>query len=317
MQTRSQRALVQMSFVLVVATVFFLALGLWKLSVVKDIFLGDPKPIILNGVILLLFLLGLGQLYRGLTHYAHEERAIARFTRLRSEGRQSDEIFAEARDSSIIADRYYTIRNLFQRGVPIDHSAISAIMVAQESMYQSFPRFVNNVLILTGVFGTVSSLIFALIGASNVLQTALPDEGMGLMLLGMNTALTTTATAIVCYFFFTYFYQKLTDVQTYLFSQVEQAVLLYVIPDFAFDSESINHETKALIQEVHNMVRVMQGGIGTMERTLVHLNDHNDTQIQKWDSILSRQEDQSRQLESLVSRMEDLRAVLMEGFRLS
>jgi len=316
MKTRSQRALTQMTFVLVVAVVVVICISIWKLNVVQDIFLGDMKPVILNGVIILLFALGIGQLYRGLRHYAHEEEQVARFTRLRADGIASEAVFDDTEERSIIANRYFAIKSLFDRGVPINHSAISAIMVAEESLYQSFPRFVNNVLILTGVFGTVSSLIFALIGASDVLQTAVPGEGMGVMLLGMNTALTTTATAIVCYFFFTYFYQKLMDVQTYLFSRVERAVLIYIIPDFAFDSESIDHQTKFLVEEVRNLVREMYSGMSNVERTLARLNDHNEIQIQKWNAILASQEDLNGRMEGMLSHLDEVRKVLMEGFRL-
>jgi len=316
MKTNSQRAITQMSFVLALAVVVAVVISIWKFNVVSNVFLGDLKPIFLNGVIVLLFFLGIGQLYRGLGHYAHEERAIARFVRLREEGYDNAAIFAELTDSSIIANRYHTIKNLFDRGVPINHSAISAIMVAEESLYQAFPKFVNNVLILTGVFGTVTSLIFALIGASDVLQAVLPGEGMGLMLLGMNTALTTTATAIVCYFFFTYFYQKMTDVQTYLFSQVEKAVLIYLIPDFAFDSEAVNHQTRALIEEVRSLVGEMHTGSREVEQTLARMNEYNDAQLQKWDTSLSGQEGQNSRLEGLLTRLDDVRRVLVEGFRL-
>ena len=316
MKTKSQRAMTQMSVVLSLSLIAAAVISIWKFDVVKDVFLGDLKPVFLNGVIVLLFFLGIGQLYRGLGHYAHEERAIARFVRLREEGYDNATIFAEPEDSSIIANRYHTIKNLFDRGVPINHSAISAIMVAEESLYQAFPKFVNNVLILTGVFGTVTSLIFALIGASDVLQAVLPGEGMGLMLLGMNTALTTTATAIVCYFFFTYFYQKMTDVQTYLFSQVEKAVLIYLIPDFAFDSEAVNHQTRALIDEVRNLVSEMRTGSREVEHTLARMSEFNVAQLQKWDTSLSGQEDQNSRLEGLLTRLDDVRRVLVEGFRL-
>jgi uncharacterized MnhB-related membrane protein len=305
-----------MTIVLVLAVLAAVLVFLWKIDAASAVLFGDPRPVILNGLILILFFLGIMALYRGVKHYARQEAQITDFMERRAEGYSSDQILTDLDDPSLLRVRYTTIKELFEGGGPVDHGAISSIMLAGESLQLSFPRFVNNVLILTGVFGTVSSLIFALIGATDVLQNAAPGSGMGLLLLGMNTALTTTATAIVCYFFFTYFYQKLTDVQTYLFSQIEQAVLLYIIPDFAFDSESINHETKALIQEANNMVRVMQSGIGTIERTLVRLNDHNEVQIQKWDSILSRQEDQSSKLDGLLSSIVNLREVLREGFRL-
>lgn len=316
MRTRSRRALIQLSIVLAVmmsVTVFF---ALWRREFVAEVFLADGRAIFLNGVVILIFWLGIGQLFRGLAHYAHEEQAVARFSRLRADGVESEAIFDDPDCESIIADRYFTIKNLFAHGTPINHSAISAIMVAEESLYQSFPRFVNNVLILTGVFGTVCSLILALIGASSVLQTAIPGEGMGLMLLGMNTALTTTATAIVCYFLFTYFYQKLTDVQTYLFSQIERAVLLHIIPDFSFDTESVNHQTKLLIEEVRGLVKETREGVGDIERTLAKSTDLHEAQLQKWQPILAGHEEQSSRLAGILSRLDELRQVLVEGFRL-
>jgi hypothetical protein len=316
MRTKSRRALIQLSIVLVITVSVTTLMGLWKWEFVTDVFLADWRAIFLNGVVILIFWLGIGQLFRGLAHYTHEEHAIARFCRLRADGVESEAIFDDPDHESIIADRYLTIKTLFARGTPINHSAISAIMVAEESLYQSFPRFVNNVLILTGVFGTVCSLILALIGASSVLQTAIPGEGMGLMLLGMNTALTTTATAIVCYFLFTYFYQKLTDVQTYLFSQVERAVLLYIIPDFAFDTESVNHQTKLLIEEVRSLVRENRDGVGEIERTLAKSADLHEAQLQKWQTVLAGHEEQSSRLAGILSRLDDLRQVLVEGFRL-
>jgi len=316
MDTKSQRTLMQLSLVLVVVVVAAVGVGIWKATVVAEVFFSDPKPIILNGLIVLLFALGVGQLLRGLTHYALEEREITRFLDLRADGASLEMIFDDPEDDSLIARRYFTIRELFARGVTIDHGAIAAVSLAEESLYQSFPRFVNNVLILTGVFGTVSSLIFALLGASTVLQNALPGEGMGLMLLGMNTALTTTATAIVCYFLFTYFYQKLTDVQTYLFSRIEQAVLLHIVPEFVFESEAVNHETRSLINEVRALVREMQAGLGDVALTLTGLNTHNDEQLRKWSASLAGQEEHNRKLHEALARLDDLRAVLVEGFRL-
>ncbi|MDA8134023.1 MAG: hypothetical protein M0T82_05320 [Desulfobacteraceae bacterium] len=78
----------------------------------------------------------------------------------------------------------------------------------------------------------------------------MPTEGMAIMLSGMNTALTTTATAITCFFIYSYFYGKLTDVQTHVFSVVEKTVLIHIIPRFAFDTETVNHQTAQLIGEL-------------------------------------------------------------------
>jgi len=316
MKTKSQQALIQMVFVLAVAICAAAFICLWKLKFVQDIYFSDTKTVVLNSVIVLLFLLGIIQLTKGLLRYKGEEKRVARFIAMKEEGVENEAIFSGDNNQSIIANRYQTVRNLFNRGVPINHSAISSIMVAEESLYQSFPKFINNVLILTGVFGTVTSLIFALVGASDVLQTALPGEGMGVMLLGMNTALTTTATAIVCYFFFTFFYQKMTDVQTHLFSQVELAVLVYIIPDFAFDTESINHQTESLIMELRGLISEMHGGMKNVEQTITGLDRHHDAQIQKWDTVLAAHAEQQGKVENVLSYLDNMQRLLVEGFRL-
>jgi len=316
MRSRSLQSLFQMSLVLVVVAAILVAVAVWRWEFVITVFLADWKSVLLNGVVVVIFLLGVFQLYRGFTHYALEERSLSRFLELKDRGRSTGAILDDATDSSLIARRYRTIKGLFERGVPIDHGAISAISVAEESLHQSFPRFVNNVLILTGVFGTVSSLIFALIGASDVLRTALPGEGMGVMLLGMNTALTTTATAIVCFFLFSYFYQKLTDVQTHLMSRLEHAVMVHVIPDFAFEPQVIDHQTKLLIQELGRLVEEMRVGVASARETLTDLEKRNAEERARWDEAIAGQGEHRERLDGVLARLEELRTVLVEGFRL-
>jgi len=316
MRSRSLQSLIQMSTVLVVVVVVVALIAAWHWDIVRSVFLADWKSVMLNGVIILVFALGVFQLYRGFTHYAKEERYLANFLDLRSRGRTTEELLQTSTDRSLISGRYQTIQTLFDRGVPIDHGAIAAISLAEESLHQSFPRFVNNVLILTGVFGTVSSLIFALIGASDVLRTALPGEGMGLMLLGMNTALTTTATAIVCYFLFTYFYQKLTDVQTHVMSRVEHTVLLHVIPEFSFEEQTVNHQTKLLLQELGRVVDEISSGVVTARQTMNELETRQNDDSARWNALVVGQHEHQRRLDSVLTALEELRQVLVEGFRL-
>lgn len=316
MRSRSLQSLTQLSIVLAIVAAAVIAVAVWRWEFTSGVFLADWKSIVLNGVILVIFALGVLQLYRGFTRYAGQERALARFLELRSRGRTTRQILDEDTDRSLLADRYRTVKSLFDRGVPIDHGTISAISVAEESLHQSFPRFVNNVLILTGVFGTVSSLIFALIGASDVLRTAMPGQGMGLMLLGMNTALTTTATAIVCYFLFSYFFQKLTDVQTYVLSQVERAVLLHVIPEFQFDKETIDHQTKLLLTELGLLVDEIRGGVATARGTMLELESRQASESAQWDTALAGQRELRGRLDDVVASLAEVRRALVEGFRL-
>lgn len=308
MPSKSRRILFQMSIVSLLAVVALTAVLVLKFDMVMAWAVGDFRPLVLNGIIFLLFLVGTLQLYKAIRHYQLQEEQIAEYVRRRQDGEWSAEILDTMPSSSLIANRYRTIRDLFNGGGPVDHGAISAIMMAEESLHQSFPAFVNNVLILTGVFGTVSSLIFALVGAGDVLQAASPDAGMGLLLLGMNTALTTTATAIVCYFFFTFFFHRLTDLQTWVFSQVERSALVHMVPEFNYEPDAVNHQTKLLVEDVKLLVREMREGLGGIEEALRKPEPTGSN-----DSLIEAVDKQNSLLET---RLDELRKVLVEGFRL-
>jgi len=308
MASKSQRILFQMGIVSLVALLALAAILILKFETMMAWAMGDFRPLILNGIIFALFLLGTLQLYRAIRHYQVQENQIQQYVQRRQNGEWSAEILDSMPSPSLIADRYRTIRDLFNGGGPVDHGAISAIMMAEESLHQSFPRFVNNVLILMGVFGTVSSLIFALVGAGDVLQASSPDAGMGLLLLGMNTALTTTATAIVCYFFFTFFFHRLTDLQTWVFSQVERAALVHMVPEFTYEPDALNHQTKRLVEDVKLLVSEMRDGLGGIEEAL--------RKPEPEDSGKALLEAMELQKGALNSHFEELRRILRDGFRL-
>jgi hypothetical protein len=303
-----------MLIILIVVFGSLAVVSLWKSEFVRKIYFIDDKTIILNGIIFLLFFMGVIHLIRSFVHYSFEEKQIRTFVSDKELG--NEDFIENISTESIIAKRYFTVKDLYDKQVSIHHGAISSIMMAEESLYQSFPKFVNNVLILTGVFGTIVSLIFALVGASSVLQTALPGAGMGVMLSGMNTALTTTATAIVCYFLFTYFFQRLTDVQTYVFGKVEEAVLIHIVPEFAFDSEAMNFKTELLIKELQKLVKEMKKGSGFIQDSLAGLNEHNQDYIEKLAALISGHEHQLAKTEHVATKLETIKEVLVNGFRL-
>lgn len=317
MASKSRRILLQMGIVSSAAVVTLAVILAFKFDTVMNWALGDWRPLILNGIIFVLFLLGTLQLYRAIRHYEQQEDQIRDYIRRRQHGEESARILDTVPPPSLLAERYRTIRELFNSGGPVDHGAISAIMIAEESLHQSFPRFVNNVLILTGVFGTVSSLIFALVGAGDVLQASSPDAGMGLLLLGMNTALTTTATAIVCYFFFTFFFHRLTDLQTWVFSQVERANLLYMVPEFTYEPDAVNHQTKLLMEEVNLLVGEVRAGLGGIEAALQNVQAGDRQPADQGVALLAGIERQNSALEASQSRLDELRQILIEGFRLN
>ena len=319
MAPRSRQILTQMTLILVVAAVVAAVVLAVKLDAVLAVVQGDWRPLVLNGVILVLFAVGVAQLYGGLRHYARQEAQIEEFTARRAEGLSCGTALEDCEPPSLLRERHDTISALFARGVPIDHGAIAAIMLTGESQRLSIPRFVNNVLILTGVFGTVASLIFALIGATDVLQTAVPGTGMGLLLLGMNTALTTTATAIVCYFFFTYFFHRFTDLQTWVLGRLERASLLHMVPDFAFEPETVNHQAKLLLEDVRELVAGMQGGLAGLAgvaEAVARLDEATRARQDQGERLLAAQDAQAARQDESLAQLAELRRVLIEGFRL-
>ena len=313
-KTKSHRALMQMVISLVVVLAAVAGIGAWRWELVRGIYFVDAKTILLNGLIFLIFISGVVYLVRAYIHCRFEEKQVERFIREKQIGEFTPEALPP---NALITRRYETISELHQRGVPIHHGALAAIMAAEETLQQSYPRFVNNVLILTGVFGTIVSLIFALVGATSILGTAEPGKGMEVMLLGMNTALTTTATAIVCFFLFTYFYHRLTDIQHYLFGRLEEAVLVHIVPEFAFDTEAIQYKTEKLIRELRQLVTEVSKGADFIQQSLEGLNRHNEATLQKAEAVIDKHNHQLDKTETLLMKLEKIKEVLVDGFRLN
>lgn len=316
-QTQSQLCRVHLLAVLAAGVAGIAAISLLSWDFVRDVYMSDAKNILLNGAIVVVFASGVWKLLQAFAIYGFEEKQLAEFNSRMARSADAEEVFATISPGAIIARRYDEIKGLFERRVPIHHGALSAIMVAEQSLWSSFPRFVNNVLILTGVFGTIVSLIFALVGAGRTLGATVPTEGMAMMLSGMNTALTTTATAITCYFVYSYFYGRLTDIQTHLFNQIERAVLIHVIPNFAFDTDAVNHQTSQLIRQLQELIAEMQKGTGFIAETLSGINSHNAQNLEKLDALLLRHDNQIAGTGRVVERLEQLQDVLVEGFRLN
>jgi hypothetical protein len=159
--------------------------------------------LVINGGIVALFLAGLSRLITLFLRYHREEQMLNRFI---LNVRQKVEPSQGVDTKSLIIQRYRTLLDLHNRRSQINHNALASTLLAGESSRNGFPRFVNSVLILTGVFGTIVSLSIALLGASDMIAAITEIEGLGTIIHGMSTALSTTMTAIVAYLFFGYFY---------------------------------------------------------------------------------------------------------------
>ncbi len=256
---------------------------------------------IINGAILALFLLGLARIVLLLYRYMAEEHALNSFLGAIAE-EQPDPDTGIAPDS-LIAFRYRAIQTLSQNNAPVNHAALAASQVARESTVISLPKFVNNILILTGVFGTIVSLSIALVGASNVLGA--PQQGpdsMGMVIHGMSTALSTTITAIVCYLIYGYFFLKLTDAQTHLFSRVEDVTSLYLIPRYIHTPEDLVQRVTTLVMELGQAAKMMRNA--QTESTEVSNQLH---------SLI---EDLNQRTEPMSEELKSIKRILREGFRL-
>ncbi|MGB5179282.1 MAG: MotA/TolQ/ExbB proton channel family protein [Gammaproteobacteria bacterium] len=251
----SRNMLFRLVFFGVIAVVIVLA----NYGYVNDLYLKNqltPVGIIINGGIMLAFLLGLIKIISSLWYYMNEESALARFVRQFS-GEDAARLLKGVNPKSIIARRYNIIRTLSERHAHINHSALASTLLADESTRTSFARYIGNILILTGVFGTIVSLSVALVGASSLLDTAQDTGSMGLVIHGMSTALSTTITAILCYLFYGYFNLKLGDAQTHLLSGVEEVTSVYLLPKYSRDSES-------MLQEVSGLIHGLREAAGAM-----------------------------------------------------
>ena len=200
---------------------------------------------IINGAIIAVFVLGLVKIVLSLMRYMREEAAVERMVSRFESG--SDNPVKGVSVRSIIARRYNTIRSLSDQYARINHSALAATLLASESTRISFARYVSNILILTGVFGTIVSLAIALAGASDLLENMTGGDNMNLVIHGMSTALSTTITAILCYLFYGYFYVKLGDAQQNVLGKVEEATSVWLLPRFSRDCDSLVHEVSGLV----------------------------------------------------------------------
>lgn len=271
---------------------------------VINLYLKDQETntgLIVNGSIFALFIIGLLRLISLLIRYSREENALVRFI----QNVQNDVTLPTERISkkSLIYNRYVSVLEISKHNVAVNHSALASVLVATESTRLSLPRFISNILILTGVFGTIISLSIALMGASDIIDSADGISGMSIVIHGMSTALSTTATAIVCYLFFGYFYMKLTDVQTELLSGIEQATTLYIMPRFTYQTDSMLHEVGNLVKALHEAASVMA-----------------DTQIdfaEAGRNLNTLSETYADRLSTLGHDIEEIKSLLRHGFRLS
>jgi len=289
---------------LLVGILILAAIIALNLDYLRSLYFSDQLTIVgwvINGAIVLLFLVGLARIARLLLRYAREEAALHRFVS-NAEAGQTELLDGVSRNC-LVFRRYETISRLHREHAPINHAALASTVVADESTRLSFPRFVNSILILVGVLGTIISLSIALLGASHLMDVSRGMGGdMGLVIHGMSTAMSTTITAIVSYLFYGYFFLKLTDVQTHLLGNLEQATTLYLLPRFAGSEESMLAEVQGLVSSLYQVARQMEQAQAQYAEAGGQLN-----------GIVGRL---GADLGALSRDMAEIKGILRNGFRL-
>lgn len=204
--------------------------------------------LVLNGAILLIFLVGLVRMIFLFLGYTREQDVLVRFYKKIEEG-ATNPVYGLP-DSALIIDRFHAVQTIARQHAQINQAALASTLVARQVAEFTLVRFVHNILILAGVFGTIVSLSVALIGAAGLLDSPENLQKMSTIIGGMSTALSTTITAIVCYVFFSYFHLRLQDARTQLLANIENITTLYILPRFKHAENSMLHDVAVLTAEL-------------------------------------------------------------------
>ena len=257
--------------------------------------------IAINSAILGLLIIGLGNILYHLLRYRQEEATIAAF--VNNVDSLKTDLMEGLPADSIVARRHATMLSIQKAHGEINHGALAAMLNADEATHFGLIRYINNILILTGVFGTIVSLSIALLGASDLIDSADASlGGMGLVIHGMSTALSTTITAIVAYVIFGYFYTRLNDVQTHFLSGIEHLTSVYLLPQYVRSGDDIIHKMGDLIKSV---ILAADNLKATQELY------HNSAMTLQQTITANRE-----QIDNLGNEMESIKHILREGFRL-
>lgn len=297
---RSTKVLVQMSVVLLVAAVLIV----WQSEYLLALYVRNQLTKVgwvVNGAILALFFFGIAQLVRLYLLYRKEELALSIFSESIKRA-DLDAGIARVPENSIIGQRIQTILDFFSARTEINHNALAASLLAQETSRTSFVKFINNILILTGVFGTIVSLTIALIGASTAISETESMRGIDVVFHGMSTALSTTMTAILAYFLFGYFYLKLLDTQSYVLGQIEHITATALIPQYQAATRSPERMLREMLSESAETFANFNKVFGEF----LSANQLQGETLAKFSDVMN----QNMQL------LSEIRSILRTGFRL-
>ena len=155
------------------------------------------------------------------------------------------------------------------------------------------------------------------------------SSGLGTMIFGMSTALSTTLTAIVAYLFFGYFYIKLTDTQTFLISKIEEVTTTTLMPHLQLNQDAVVLEYSDSIRSANDLIQkldqsqkiyadsaaVLGSSIAELSSKIAKSGDiaGGNEQLELMKEIVALQQQNSRQS---ADNMASVVSLLERGFRL-
>lgn len=267
--------------------------------------------IVLNLAIVVLFLLGLIRMMVLFASYAHEEDVLERFVERVKDNAANP--LHKLDSKSLIVERVNSLQILYDQNAEINQGSLAAIVAAGESARFTLVRFVHNILIISGVFGTVVSLSVALFNAEGLLNSPDDLQKMGAILGGMSTALKTTITAILCYAAYSYFHLRLQDIRTQLLANLEQTTTLYVMPHFRTTEASILNDVSILTTEL----RAAAEAVSNIQDRFLHAGERLQLAVDDLQSqIMTIGNAVARTVETNSDDLRVIRESIREGFRL-
>lgn len=241
---------------------------------------GDISKVgfIINGIILALFFLGIIRMIMVLVRYVIQHGIINQLIGLLQE--KAKDPTARLPQKSIAVMRFKAVDWVAKQDAPINQEALAASTNANENSRLTFIRFVHSTLILAGVFGTVVSLSMALIGAAGLLNSPEGVKEMSAIIGGMSSALSSTITAIVCFFVFAYFYLRLNDARIQLLTNVEDMTSMYLIPKVTHSEDGmirqITQLTESLNQAADKVLLLEDNFLKVGDRLQLAVDDLHD-----------------------------------------
>ena len=290
-------------FQIVLFLVLLAAALFWQRNNIADLYLsGEINPVgwLLNGVIIILFLLGMLRIISLLLSYSTEHGILERLVESANDG--VNDPTSDLPEDGLAVQRYQFVQDMARQGNPVDQGALASSLSTSEQSRFTLVRYVNSILILLGVFGTVVSLSIALIGASSLLDSPEGANKMGMIIGGMSSALSTTMTAIVCFVIYAYFYLRLNNARAQLLNGIESMTAIHLLPN-------LMHTESSLLRQVGELTTALNK---STER-LTEVQQHFITAADHLNAAVLRQSKSSGISDETLQEFKEL---LREGFRL-